>query len=413
MKIVCEASVHNRLAPNVNSRPQQSTIAIGVHPPGSKDPENVFVIHFPTTKSTGTRYKIKRNIEQVFTKFMNDGKATISFKQPQHNLLIRCDPVQLKCFLRTLKMAIEGNVDPQKLGLSSLAVTPVPRSNLPAKKMTITKPGEYPVKGLPRTLISLTVTGIRKHSIESQILSLAHLQVLHLNNNCIGRVPKKLGEMRLIELDLSQNNLGASTFIRDWSWTDGPIKQTLQHLNISTNHLYYFPYKLVKLQRLHTLTISDNDIERLPFAVRRLKNLRFLNLANNKLCSLPNVMSRMPFNTINICGDRMFAEDGQSTRSGEQIERRDPAALWQWAARSVISNRIPYSSNTLPNDIIVLLEEAPFCECGKLCLPTNENISPRAKILSLKVSQLDCSKRLDVLGDVVYCNDYCRSIYQR
>lgn len=410
MRIVCEASVQNRLAPNVIPRLQQSTVAVGIHPPNSKDPDNVFIIHFSTTNKNGTRYKIKRNIDQVFTKFVTDGKTTISFKQPQHNLQIRCDPVQLKCFLRTLKMAIEGKA-PQNLGLSSLAVTAVPQKNLPMKKMTITKPSEYPMKGLPRTLQTLIVTGLGKHSIESQILNLSQLRVLHLTKNSIGKVPKKLGEMQLVELDLSENRLDKATN-KDWDWANGPIKHTLQTLNISVNRLQYFPYQLVKLHKLHTLNLGDNGIERIPFAIRRLKNLRFFNLAKNCVKSLPNTMTRMQFNTVDVSGEKMFGDSlRQPSLTEERIIKRPPK-LWQLAAKSVLSKRIPYSMYTLPEDVIMLLEEAPFCQCGKLCLPSPENVIQCAEDVTLKAPVIHFQVK-HIPGDTVYCNAFCRFTYQR
>lgn len=156
MKIICEISVHNRLAPHVKSRSQQSTLALGYHPPNTKDVSNLFIIHFSATNKMGTRYKIKRNIEKIFTKFVNDGKTTISFTQPTHDLMIRCDPIQLKCFLKTFKLAMEGKAD--AIGLSSLAVTPVPQKSMPAKKLTIQSASDYPLKGLPMCLVELNVS---------------------------------------------------------------------------------------------------------------------------------------------------------------------------------------------------------------------------------------------------------------
>lgn len=158
MKIFCEISVYNRMAPHVKPRSQQSTLAIGYHPPNAtKIAENLFLIHFTTINKAGTRYKLNRNIEKVFTKFVNDGKTTISLKQPPHDLQIRCDPIQLKAFLQTFKNALEGKLDPTKPGLSTLAVTGVPKNAVPIKSMTIQTPSDYPVKGLPRTLTTLNV----------------------------------------------------------------------------------------------------------------------------------------------------------------------------------------------------------------------------------------------------------------
>lgn len=157
MKILCELAVHNRLARHLKPRRAQSTLAIGLHPPRSTDPANIFIIIFSANNRAGTRYKIHGNIEKVFTKFLKDGKTTISIKHPPHDLQIRCDPVQLKSFLQILKTAIEGTFDPKKNNISSLAVTPVPQSAIPVKKLTIESPAEYPVKGLPKSLIKLDV----------------------------------------------------------------------------------------------------------------------------------------------------------------------------------------------------------------------------------------------------------------
>lgn len=158
MKIICEVSVHNRLAPHVKSRSQQSTLALGYHPPNTKDVDNLFIIHFSTTNKTGTRYKIKRNIEKVFTKFVDDGKTTMSFKQPPHDLMIRCDPSQLKYFLKAFKLAMVGKAD--AIGLSSLAVTPVPQKMIPVRKLKILAPSDYPPNGLPMSLVELNVSAV-------------------------------------------------------------------------------------------------------------------------------------------------------------------------------------------------------------------------------------------------------------
>lgn len=416
MKIVCEVSVINRLAPNVKSRPQQSTVAMGVHPPGSKDPEDIFIIHFSSANKNGTRYKVKRNIEQVFTKFLHDGKTTIAFKTPQHNLQIRCDSVQLKAFLQTLKLAMEGKFEPQKIGLSTLAVTAVPRASMPVKKMMILKPSEYPVKGLPRTLTHLGICGLRKQSIESQVLNLVNLTVLQLNNNCIARIPKRLGDMSLVELDLSQNSLGASRSSSDWSWAEGSsLRLSLQSLNLSDNKLTYFPYKLVKLGRLYGLKMDKNQISHVPFAIRRLKNLRDLSLANNQVSSLPSTFFGMKFDTLDLSGEEMLLEnlkrhEVRQERTGP-VERQ-PATLWQMAAQSVISKKIPYTSRILPWDVIELIEEAPFCDCGRICLAPIYCLRTRCVPLMPRPIHYKFTHNSGGLyRDAVFCSESCKLLF--
>lgn len=58
-----------------------------------------------------------------------------------------------------------------------------------------------------------------------------------MSNNCIEHLPKRLGDLRLIQLDLSQNKLSKSTH-SDWDWLVQPsIKSSLQTLNLSDNEV--------------------------------------------------------------------------------------------------------------------------------------------------------------------------------
>lgn len=56
-----------------------------------------------------------------------------------------------------------------------------------------------------------------------------------MSNNCIEHLPKRLGDLRLVQLDLSSNKLDNSN-VNDWDWLDRPsIKSTLQNLNLADN----------------------------------------------------------------------------------------------------------------------------------------------------------------------------------
>lgn len=80
------------MAPHVKSRSQQSTLLLGHHSCGGlKDVDNLFLIHFTATNKVGRRFRVKHNFEKGFTKFLPDGKTTLSIEQPPHDLLIRCD----------------------------------------------------------------------------------------------------------------------------------------------------------------------------------------------------------------------------------------------------------------------------------------------------------------------------------
>lgn len=100
---------------------------------------------------------MKKNIEQIFTRFVDIGKATVRFKNPPHDICIMCDPLQLKLFLRILKLALEEKVSTKSLMLSSITPTPgLPPA--PKTKYVVLSKAAYPtLEGFPRTLQTLKV----------------------------------------------------------------------------------------------------------------------------------------------------------------------------------------------------------------------------------------------------------------
>jgi LRR-repeat protein 1 len=100
---------------------------------------------------------VKNNIERVFTRFVDDGKTTIRFKHPPHDIRIRCDSLQLKLFLRALKLVLGEKVPSKTLILSNIThkfkVPPIPKT-----KIVILSKAEYPVlNGFPKTVEILKV----------------------------------------------------------------------------------------------------------------------------------------------------------------------------------------------------------------------------------------------------------------
>jgi len=69
----------------------------------------------------GRKYKLRDNVEQMFTKFVHEGKSTIRFKEPSHDVSIsKADKVQLKVSLSVLRLGSTGE-DIGGTMLSSLA----------------------------------------------------------------------------------------------------------------------------------------------------------------------------------------------------------------------------------------------------------------------------------------------------
>lgn len=188
------------------------------------------------------------------------------------------------------------------------------------------------------------VNDIRKYSIDSQVLSLFNLRILDMSNNRIESIPKRLGELPLVRLNLSKNCLRKARY-KDWLWIENAtIKSTLQYIDLSENQLGYFPLDLVKLQKLNTLKLNNNKITQLPFAIRRLHSLRELLLADNHIETLPDVMTRMSLETVDLSGDTMFLNGpGYIAHplpppSFDGIFQ-EPSKLWQLAAQVVITKR--------------------------------------------------------------------------
>lgn len=172
-------------APTGVFRPVVSTLALSSSPSA---PASSFLLHFCAAHKNGKRYKLNGNVTQVFVRFCNEGKATIQFKEPPCNLFIQSDPVQLKAFLRILKLCLEGKVDSSEL--SSLTV--VPKNTAPTK-LTVSNVSEIPMKGLPRTLHTLQMSGLQMCLFKREILMLRSLRSLNLSNNRIEKLPPEVG----------------------------------------------------------------------------------------------------------------------------------------------------------------------------------------------------------------------------
>lgn len=169
MRIFGEAAVVDRNQPQHKSRLLKSIISIGYH---SRNEENgeMFLLHENLLNKSGRRYKVKQNVNKVFLKFLDEGKATISFKEPPHDLLIQCDKIQLINFMRSFRIGLCGdpNFTKSQSTQPSLNVKKVPRlkevpfslKNHANRKMVIKKRSDLD-KGIPRTVEDLTVC---KHS---------------------------------------------------------------------------------------------------------------------------------------------------------------------------------------------------------------------------------------------------------
>lgn len=100
-------------------------------------------------------FQIKDNVEKIFSQFVNEGKSTIRFKEPPHDLMIIANNIQLKNFLLFLKKVCTNEVKnvPE---ISKITIPQVKTAS--TNKMEIKTKSEYPIlKGFPTNLQVLIV----------------------------------------------------------------------------------------------------------------------------------------------------------------------------------------------------------------------------------------------------------------
>lgn len=235
MKLHCNIEVNNRLSVTnvIRRRSQRSILVIGRQTVKSTE---IYILWQTLQNKQGTKYKVNNNIDKVYTTFINEGKATIRFIEPPHDLIIQSDKIQLKSFIHILKLTLTRNIDPSVLAVSNL--NPKCMNSLPKIKVVVNKSSEYPtVEGFPRTTEELFLVGLNRKSFDRQILKLQRLKVLNLSNNQISSLPKELGTLQhLQELILSQNRLDKAL---KWTWLDQiAIKSNLKLLDMSNNLIH-------------------------------------------------------------------------------------------------------------------------------------------------------------------------------
>lgn len=363
MKLLCDISVGNRLAPNLKRKSAKSTLAL-CKQPNSKD---CCIILFTSQNKSGTKYNLKGNIQQIFTRCVNDGKSTIQFKEPPHDLFIQADAIQLKGFLHLLKRALQHEITDKDLVVySSMAVTPISGKAIPQKTLHIRSRAEYPLKGFPKTLEVLRINNIRRCSLDNGILNLKALRVLDLSTNLIETLPESLNRLHcLTELNLSDNQLGKCP-PKQWSWMGGNLSETLRVLNLRRNALKYLPCQIVKLYNLVYLHVDNNELKAFPTGIGKLNKLKVLTASNNDITWLPGSAKMWHLQQLDLSCNR-FQPQRASNSATVLPKPPPPCSLKECAARTVLLLRIPYTPCDLPLTLIDYLDNAQYCVCGRAC----------------------------------------------
>ncbi|NXA14927.1 LLR1 protein, partial [Sapayoa aenigma] len=306
--------------------------------------------------------QVQQNVERLFTRFVELGKATVRLREPAVDLrLSKANVSNLKAFLAALRLAHQGT-DAGVLPLSTLVPAKNSEVEKPKTKMIITSRRDYPLtKSFPRSLEHLQASYCKLARIDTRLLCLEGLRKLDLSHNHIKQLPAALGELgSLQELDLHDNHLESF----GGALCRSGLQSSLQLLDLSQNRLRALPVELCRLRALVTLRLDDNELLRLPCRIGRLSRLRFLSAARNRLPFLPSDFRGLSLDNLDLFGNPFE----QPNPLLPNIQLKIPLTLSECAARAAVNHRIPYGRHLLPSHLCEDLEVAKTCQCGSACL---------------------------------------------
>ncbi|GIX85447.1 hypothetical protein CEXT_39111 [Caerostris extrusa] len=403
MKITCGVEISNRAHPAISARNKTkysvATLAL-CHKSKQKEiqtDKDVFLILCTHQNPRGTRYKIYNNIEKMFTKFINDGKATLRFKEPPHDLIIsKADSLQLKGFLHGVGLTIVGQ------GTGRIRLSPAPtKVDRPKQKLSIMQRKEYPGKtGFPSSLTWLQVQSCKLRKIDERILKLSNLQVLDLAHNNIKELPIALAELKLKELVLHHNQLVNFPH----KLAVGVLGQTLQVLDLSFNNIAVLSPYFCLMKKISVLSLKNNKLTHLPRNIHCLESLRMFSASHNELKVLPFGIRKLHLDTLDLFHNPLNTD----------VVLR-PGTLWQLpsllelAASCVVENNLPYTPRDVPLRLIDYIIEHCPCPCGKKVF---QSVSSCILVLDLyklasTVVYINNTSRFKVPLEVYFCSTKC------
>ncbi|XP_042216310.1 leucine-rich repeat protein 1-like isoform X1 [Homarus americanus] len=404
MRINCEVQVNNRKLPSLNISNKRggtrSSLGIGRHPGSKADVSSLFIHLCTAQHKLGTKYKVGGNIEAVFTKFVAEGKFTIRFKEPSHDLCVKADPVLAKTFLQTLKQGIQ-NKDIEKLRLSNL--NPVKQSQVekPMTKLIIRSKQEYPITtAFPYSLEILKVNNVELNRVEKRIIKLKKLKSLDLSHNTIKELPATISVMCcLTELHLSFNhipNISPQVFT-------GRLSHTLHLLDLSYNGMEYLPHTLGRLCNLVSLKIDGNKLRKLPASLGKLTRMKYLTASNNNLVELPGSLMHLRMDTVDVFGNPLSSPLGLVTNNITGVPR-----LKEITSAYCVQRGLRPTAADIPATLVDYLQAWCKCGCGRICYETHilACISLNLKLVASALA-IDTAFQTSAPALAVLCSQKC------
>ena len=329
---------------------------------GKKD--SIVMTIFTSKNKSGTKYRVKSNVNQVFSKCIDKGKITICLKEPPHNIAVsQASPQDLKKFLHILKLSHKGEEDSE---------TPLNVSSFTPKVMDLEKPKtdlkilsrkDYPIStSFPLTLTRLTVNGCGMTKLDSRILRLKSLKMLDLNRNQLKDLPESMDSLCCLEeLILSRNSFQRLPI----SLFHPGIRQTIKILDLSYNEIDTVPSNICFFKSIVKLNLECNKIQLLPNAMGLLwKTLRMLNIAGNDVRKLPHSFCKFNLDSLDLSGNPSCypLPDHSSGKNLTAVP-----TLYELSARAIKDQRLVYKDGMIPQIIYNYLEAGKQCLCGRAC----------------------------------------------
>ncbi|XP_011881455.1 PREDICTED: leucine-rich repeat protein 1-like [Vollenhovia emeryi] len=415
MKFHCKVEIHDRTLSVCSQKRSQSILAL-VKNSHDVSADDTYLYLQTRQNKQGIKYRIVDNIEQVFTRFLADGKITIRLTQPCHDLIIQSNTIQLKNLLHILNRLRDAPSRDHNVFIKQYAFKPNVSFNSSdfsqgRVKVAVRKISEYPIlQGFPRTTEHLILKGLSRRSFDRQILCLQSLRILDLSNNNISYLPKELGTLpHLQQLLLSNNNLGKSPRSK-WAWLEQTaIKHNLYFLDISGNLLTELPVQIKNLKALGHLKVSQNALTHLPHNIKALKNLKILDVASNHLSYLPATITYLQLDTLNVTENPFTYDANNHVYSNQSTTGVRVPSLLQISAKRVLKSRITYDASTIPYTLVEYLDEAKCCHlCRTACF---DHCIRKFVHLPLLCVEIKMSMYTNIKFESYFCSLLCANNY--
>jgi len=380
MRISCEIKVSSRLLPSLAMAPpakaQRASVAVGHKSDATDETKQVYILVCTVKNRGGMNYKGGTNIEQIFSNFVQEGRATVRFKEPPHDLLIQnADPIQLKGFVQILRLSLEGKTTEKMMSLSTLVPASRKQVECPKKRLNITKRKDYPVSiGFPPEVEVLNVTGCQLGRLDRRMLTLKHLQEIDLSDNCIKELPVELGSLSLVTVNFSRNQLKelpATLFCGQWL-------QSLRVLKLVNNQLEILPPTICRLRSLTILNVCENSLSQLPSQIGRLSRLRELAVNGNNISTLPASITRLQLESVHLMDNPLLEQESCVIKDNLKCP-----SLLDLAAGTVVKHKISYSEEDITPNLTSYLRSGHQCRCGRLCWETHVLAAIKVDLLRL------------------------------